>query len=126
QSFEDAFARLPLHDDAIKAKVVALSILFWKESMKANQDAVDALNNPRIKCAFAPFTEQNAALADDPWVFGVTGLLQPEDPMKDERRVACDASTEDLFKRFFCHRASAGHPNAQGARQFASAIVAVH
>src|SRR5262249_38596442 len=41
-SFEDAFAGLPLHGDTIKAKVVALSILFWKESMKANQDAVNA------------------------------------------------------------------------------------
>ncbi len=119
----DLFAALGLTQLSVKDRVVDLSILFWRESNLAIQAAVNELGSPRIKMAIAPVTEEHAALTQDPWLWGLTHLLEPQDPMEQARRVPCDQSTQNPFRRFACHRASAGHPNVEGARRFAKVIV---
>jgi lysophospholipase L1-like esterase len=114
---------LGLDRNAIMDKVVLLAKTFWQESTTAIQKVVAEAKSPRLGAAFAPFTPANSALADDPWLWGVTALLEPQDPMADTRRPLCDAAETDILKRFICHRASAGHPNLEGARQFAQAIL---
>jgi len=72
------------------------------------------------------FTATNAALASNPWLFGIHADLtvSPEDPMAAERHQACDLFETDIFQREGCYRASAGHPNQRGAEAYADAILA--
>jgi hypothetical protein len=119
---EETFTQPPR--EVIFDKVVTLATTFWQTSTSAMQAAVQDLGSNRVGFALAPFTAANATLAPSAWLWGVNLLLQPQDPMKDARRLLCDAAETDLLKRFICHRASAGHPNLLGAQQFAQAILA--
>src|SRR5687768_16336611 len=53
------------------------------------------------------------------------GLLSAEDDVIADRRMGCDAAMPpfDVGRRFQCYRASAGHPNAVGAKRYAEAII---
>jgi hypothetical protein len=53
-------------------------------------------------------------------------FLNPQDPIAPMRRPQCDLSFDVTrpIERILCHRASAGHPNVEGARQIARQALA--
>lgn len=112
--------------------VVDKCMQFWDESTygltKAIDEANDSLAAARIVFADPGFTENNAVFAGEPWLFGLANdaLLSPMDDVMEERREACDLAfpPHDWPARQQCYRASAGHPNAAGARRYADAILA--
>ena len=109
------------------AKVVANCRIFAEESTLSIQEAVAEADGGAGRIGFArvPFAPENSALAPSAWLFGVTAALAPEDPVAAERHLACNLFERDPFQREQCYRASAGHPNQAGARQFAAAIVSL-
>jgi lysophospholipase L1-like esterase len=70
--------------------------------------------------------DTRAVFTDDPWIFGINADLTPQDPVAEERRIACENAVTveghgvDLLQ---CDRASLGHPNQKGARAYATAII---
>ncbi len=108
--------------------IVERALHFWRESRAALQRAVDDAASARVLFVDPGFTEANAAFAPASLLFGLRndGLLSPEDEVIAERRGGCNAAIPpfDAGRRFQCYRASAGHPNARGARRYAEAIVA--
>ena len=108
-------------------KIVSNCRIFDEESTAATRDAVESFaSTRRVFFARPPFTPEHAALAPDPWLFGIRrGTLAPQDPIAAERHVACDKCEKDLLQREQCYRASAGHPNVEGARRYAQAILDV-
>jgi lysophospholipase L1-like esterase len=119
-NFSALMSGLPLWD-----KVLANCDVFFRDSTDAMRRAIAAVNDPRIRLAAPPFTAANAALASDPWLFGINWNLTPQDPMAAARHAACRLDEPDPIRREQCFRASAGHPNVKGARQFADAVLAV-
>ncbi len=114
-------------ENLIVDRIVGNAALFYEASTSALQSAVDAANTSapgRVALAAPAFTDNNAALAPDAWLFGIKGDLSPEDPVAAARRVSCDNCWDDFLRREQCYRASAGHPNVTGARKFADAILA--
>lgn len=108
-------------------RIVRNCTTFDRASARALENAVAAANDVapgRVVFARPPFSEKNAALASEPWLFGIKADLRPEDPMAGPRHASCDACTNDFLRREQCYRASAGHPNQTGARKFADAILA--
>ncbi|HKD85502.1 MAG TPA: hypothetical protein VKB58_12195 [Terriglobales bacterium] len=113
-------------------KIFSLCLQFWHDSEmwlgRAVAETNAALGGNRIRFAVAPFSEQNAVFASDPWLWGV-GLppdFPPEDEVASKRIPACDSfyggNLGDLLACEECHRASAGHPNRAGASAFARAV----
>jgi lysophospholipase L1-like esterase len=116
-----------LDENLIFDRIVKNAALFYETSTSALQGAVDAANAAapgRVAFAAPAFTDDNAALAPDPWLFGIKGDLSPEDPVAAARRASCNTCLDDFLRREQCYRASAGHPNTIGARKFADAILA--
>jgi hypothetical protein len=61
------------------------------------------------------------------WGLDLTDDLDPEDPVAAQRRPLCEVAfpgAEGLVERELCFRASAGHPNVQGAAQYSRQILA--
>jgi hypothetical protein len=89
---------------------------------------VQDTDSARVVLANAGFTEQNAVFASHPLLWGLKldPILSPEDEVIPSRRVACDLAIPplDLARRAQCYRASAGHPNVEGASRYAAAILA--
>jgi lysophospholipase L1-like esterase len=116
-------------NDLAFGRLVANCQQFWEESNACFVDAVDEVNvdlgGSRILFVKIPFKDENAALATDPWLWGINADLSVEDSMRDARHLACDIDEPDLIQREICYRASAGHPNVAGAKQFADAICKV-
>jgi hypothetical protein len=108
-------------------RIIENCAVFHTESSRALESAVTRANatfgGGRLLFAAPPFRPENAALAPQAWLFGLNALFGPQDPLRDERRIACDRDEPDIFRRLQCHRASAGHPNPLGAVEFAAAIV---
>ena len=112
--------------------VIAKCMQFWTQSSvalrKAAADVNAALPQPRILFADPGFTENNAVFAGEPWLFGLKNdpLVSPQDEVAKERRQACNAAfpPDEFPSREQCYRASAGHPNAEGAGRYAAAIIA--
>ncbi|HEX9366295.1 MAG TPA: SGNH/GDSL hydrolase family protein [Vicinamibacterales bacterium] len=116
-----------LDDNLIFDRIVGNAALFYETSTSALRAAVDAANAAapgRAAFAAPAFTDDNAALAPNAWLFGIKADLTPEDPVAMARRASCDRCTDDFLRREQCYRASTGHPNAIGAKQFADAILA--
>lgn len=91
----------------------------------AVDDVNDTLAAPRVLFADPGFTEQNAALAPEPWVYAINADLTPQDPIvAAERGPQCEMSSAPA-NMFVCRRASIGHPNPAGARAYADAIMRV-
>jgi hypothetical protein len=76
------------------------------------------------------FTDDNAVFAGDALLWGLNDDLSPEDPVARERIPECNVifpnelDPAEFFEREKCHRASAGHPNVNGANQFKNQIMA--
>jgi hypothetical protein len=77
----------------------------------------------RVRFAQVPFTASNSVLAPDAWLWGIKADSSPEDPVRRQRHAACDLDERDPIRRDLCYRASVGHPNITGAKQFAQAIL---
>jgi len=114
--------------DPVTSEIVKRCALFYQSSDKALGQAVAQVNSatpgsPRILFATSQFGHENAALAPAAWLWGIDVDGLPEDiPVAAARQPACDAHELNPFRRFTCYRASAGHPNTQGAKQYAKAI----
>ena len=95
---------------------------------QAVKDANKSFNPARIFFANPGFKAENAAYAQNAWVFGVDvsflELVEPTDsPTSAKRRaMQCQVlgSTSD---RKYCDVASTGHPNESGAMAYYNAIV---
>jgi lysophospholipase L1-like esterase len=114
--------------DGLLDKVVANCSQFYNLSNRMLRKAVRKVNEAaggpeRVFFAQPPFTASNAALAPEAWLWGVNADFSPQDPVRAERRAACDLLENDLVRRLTCERASAGHPNVTGASKFAEAIL---
>lgn len=118
-------------ENPIIQKIISLSLQFWEESAQALSKAVSDVNmgtGPRCFFANVPFTENNSVFAPQAWLFGVGPGpgFGPQDEVAAQRGPQCDfVFKDDLAARQQCYRASAGHPNATGAQQFAQAILQV-
>jgi len=116
-----------IDDTFIYERIVSNCELFFAQSTGALQAAVAAANAQapgRVHFAAPAFTENNAALAPQAWLFGIGSDLLPEDPVAAARRASCDICLDDFLRREQCYPASAGHPNITGAQKFAEAILA--
>ena len=121
---------LNILDGLVFGKIIANCEQFYAQSNHFLQRAIKQVNEaaggvPRIFFAQPPFGPENAALAPQAWLWGVNPDLSPQDPVQDARHVACDAFETDPIRRLTCYRASAGHPNIEGANQYALAILAL-
>jgi hypothetical protein len=99
-----------------------LAEIFWSESKDALTRAVSETGDPRIIFVDPGFSGENALFASNPylWDLNLDDQLSAKDPMKDARLPLCRKYEPDDC--IFCPRASVGHPNVAGARQYASAI----
>lgn len=105
---------------------------FYTRSNAELSAAVTAANqqfkgSPQFIFVPLPFTDQNAVFASNPLLWGLTVTLEAEDEVVAARVPECDVVFGDVLslpKRFTCHRASAGHPNVEGAATIARAILA--
>jgi lysophospholipase L1-like esterase len=125
RAMDDLFAILGTRGtgflDGFRQQIADQCVFFWKESSRALREAVSRSNSPSILFAEASYTERNAALASDAWIWGPLEA----DPVKDERSAACRECLDHPLKLALCLRASAGHPNVKGAQAFAKAILEV-
>lgn len=101
---------------------------FFTESTIHLQAAVAETGDPRIRFVPSGFTDDNAIFVPGTsLLWGLDPFLNPEDPIADQRRPQCDLAFPepiDFLRREQCHRASAGHPNFAGARQYADQLLA--
>jgi hypothetical protein len=121
--------------DAQKDKMVSRCRTFTKEANQKLQKAVDDVNtnqggNPKIFFAKPEFTNENAIFASDSWLWGIEGDLGPADDeeiggVEQIRNEACELVNSQDSERTdmtICVRASIGHPNVAGAREYARVI----
>ena len=83
--------------------------------------------SPKFILAGLPFTDQNAVFASHPLLWGLRLDLEAEDEVVAARKPEC----KKVFWRHFassellqCQRASAGHPDVEGASVIRTAILA--
>jgi lysophospholipase L1-like esterase len=100
---------------------------FFAESSASLQSAVADAGDPRIAFVASGFTDDNAVFVPGTsFLWGLDEFLNPEDPVAGQRRPQCNQVFDDILEiaqREECYRASAGHPNIAGARQYASQIL---
>jgi lysophospholipase L1-like esterase len=112
--------------DMVFHKIYRQCALFAEQSSISLRQAVDEINakdgGRRVRFAEVPFAPENAALAPQAWLWGIGEDLVPEDQVVRPRHGACNLYEPDLIQREICYRASVGHPNVDGARQFAAAV----
>lgn len=101
---------------------------FFNDSTHHLQAAVAEAGDPRIRFVPSGFTDANAVFVHGTsLLWGLDPFLNPEDPVANERRPQCDVTFPDpahIIRREQCHRASAGHPNLAGARQYKDQLLA--
>jgi hypothetical protein len=103
---------------------------FFQDSSQQLKLAVAAAGDPRIAFIPSGFTDANSAFVPaTSWLWGLDldDDMDPQDPVAAARRPLCDAAHPDplqIPERETCYRASAGHPNIQGAIQFSRQILA--
>lgn len=82
----------------------------------------------RVFFADPKFKDENAVGAPESFLFGVNADLSPQDPpeIAEGRREACERHADRLtpLRQFAAPRASVGHPNPEGAQQYARVILA--
>jgi len=116
--------------DLIIEKSVKHCGVFSDQSATALQNAVDDANGTpsgggRVGFVSSGFGPDNSAFAPAHWIFGVDDAdLSPEDEVVAARHASCDRDEKDPLRRWECYRASAGHPNPGGAKQYAAQILA--
>ena len=110
--------------------VLARCEAFFNDSTAQLRNAIADSGDPRITFVPTGFTDANAVFVPGTsllWGLDLGDNLEPLDPVADARRPLCDAAHPDpgdLLSREICHRASAGHPNVQGAQHYSRQILA--
>jgi lysophospholipase L1-like esterase len=105
--------------------VVSRCEQFFQKSTDNLQAAIGLVGDARIMFVPSGFVDDNAIFATSSYLWGLDDLLNPEDPMAEVRQGQCNLSFPGLLEiahREECYRASAGHPNIQGAQQYARQI----
>jgi hypothetical protein len=104
---------------------------FFKDSTQQLKKAVAESGNPRVVFVPSGFTDDNSVFVRATsllWGLDLDDDLSPEDPVAAARRPLCQAAHSDplqLLERELCFRASAGHPNVEGAVHYSTQILAV-
>jgi hypothetical protein len=114
-----------------RAQIAANCAQFQSESTAKITLAVAEANDmlapapARIFFADPMFGPANAALASQPWLFGINLDLSPQDDplVSGPRASVCVAAGPARTQVEICKRASIGHPNNRGAEAFANAII---
>jgi lysophospholipase L1-like esterase len=110
--------------------VLARSEAFFRESTQQLTRAVADAGDKRITFVPSGFTDANSAFVPGSsllWGLELNDDLDPQDPVAAARHPLCDAAHPgplQVLDREICYRASAGHPNVQGAVQFSKQILA--
>jgi lysophospholipase L1-like esterase len=103
---------------------------FFTDSTEQLKRAVVDANDPRIAFVSSGFTDANSAFVPGTsllWGVTLDDDMSPQDPVAAARHPLCDIAHPDplqILDREICYRASAGHPNVQGAAQFGNQILA--
>lgn len=114
-------------------RLVDLCETFWHTSdtslARAVTEANAAEGQGRILFVPTQFQPQNAAYGPAAWLFGLKldFAFSPEDEVITQRHGACELFHPrplEIFPREQCFRASAGHPNVEGAQHYADVISA--
>jgi beta-glucosidase/6-phospho-beta-glucosidase/beta-galactosidase/lysophospholipase L1-like esterase len=123
--------------ELIRQRLAANCALFHTVSDSALAQAVDEVNREsasqpkaarRVHVMSPNFDRENAVFTMFSLLFGVDNVSAPVDPpqVRDGRIRACnEAYANDVVGCQVCCRASAGHPNPQGAQRYADEILAV-
>jgi hypothetical protein len=120
------FPLFALVEGILLDRLSALSVVWAEASAAALRTAVDDVNAgldgpPRVGYAHVPFAPENCLFAPKSWLWGLSPLLGAEDPVAEERLRLCQehGRAKDPFSVW----ASVGHPNREGAVQYARAIL---
>ena len=103
---------------------------FFNDSTQQLRRAIADAGDPRIDFVPSGFTDDNSVFVPGTsllWGISLDDDLSPQDPVAAARRPLCDNAHPDplqVLDRELCYRASAGHPNVQGAVQFSEQILA--
>jgi len=103
---------------------------FFTDSTQQLKQAIVQANDPRIVFVSPGFTDANSAFVPGTsllWGVTLDDDMSPQDPVAAARHPLCDIAHPDplqILDREICYRASAGHPNVQGAAQFGRQILA--
>lgn len=125
---------------AMKQRMVSRSITFLNRAHRKIIEAIEETNNElvdgggatRVFFADPKFNNHNAVLAPGSLLWGIHSLapFNPVDDanvggVKEHREDACEENISPLsiMERFFCKRASAGHPDINGGKKYAEAII---
>ena len=123
----------PIFFNRLGRKGIARSRIWFNESNKCLQAAVDKLNakHERLRAVFvkSPITDDTCIETPNSLLFkmGKKGVV--EDPLYRTRSADCDNTLPELKKTTginypvrHCEIAAVGHPNAAGSRAYAEAI----
>lgn len=101
---------------------------FFNDSTAQLTQAIADAGDARVAFIPSGFTDANSVFAGSAllWGLNLDDDLSPQDPVAAARHPLCDAAFPpiDVLDREKCYRASAGHPNVQGAVQFSKQILA--
>jgi lysophospholipase L1-like esterase len=103
---------------------------FFDQSTISLQQAIADAGDARITFVPTGFTDANAIFVPVTsllWELDVDNGLSPLDPVAALRHPLCDLAHPgplEAFDREHCYRASAGHPNVDGASQIAAQLMA--
>ncbi|MDP1947336.1 MAG: SGNH/GDSL hydrolase family protein [Nitrospirota bacterium] len=116
----------------VKDDILDRAKIFHDDSKNALRDAVTQIGaelraSHRFHFVDAGYGRANAMFADRSWLYGLSlpGLSAEDAGTGPEqaRRVNCHTNPET--NQFICHRASIGHPNENGARNYANEAIRV-
>jgi hypothetical protein len=101
---------------------------FFNGSTQQLQQAIADAKDPRAAFVPSGFTDDNSVFVPGTsllWGLDLDDGLSPLDPVAAQRRPLCDLAHPpiEVLEREQCYRASAGHPNVQGAVQFSQQIL---
>jgi lysophospholipase L1-like esterase len=103
---------------------------FFNDSTQQLQQAVADTGDSRIAFVPSGFTDANSVFVPGTsllWGLDLDDDMNPQDPAAAARHPLCDTAhsgPSEVLARELCYRASAGHPNVQGAVQFSNQILA--
>jgi lysophospholipase L1-like esterase len=102
---------------------------FFKNSTQQLQQAIADAGDARVTFVPSGFTDDNSVFVPGTsllWGLDLDDDMNPQDPVAAARRPLCNLAHPPLqiLDRELCYRASAGHPNMQGAVQFSKQILA--
>ena len=112
---------------SVLTKIIANCNTFAKDANEQLSLAVKEVNKKyenRIVFVNPNFSAKNAVLTgSNSYLYGITSLGNPEDPMAKQREKVCPKTKKILdLNHAKCIRASAGHPNIKGEKQYANEI----